>query len=122
MEIQTKTVPKRERIPVSEVPKYNKPLVGRMKFYYKNPIADAYFSYLLAFGARGGADVGEAFYAVRNVGQYDVEGWVREFTKLANLVEKDAEISLSREHIITAREKFLRVYYLNRVALFNLSQ
>lgn len=56
-----------------EVPKYNKPLVGRMKFYYKNPIADAYFSYLLAFGARGGADVGEAFAAVSNVGQYDTQ-------------------------------------------------
>ncbi|WP_114749837.1 alpha/beta hydrolase [Pleomorphovibrio marinus] len=104
-----------------EVPKHNKPLVGRMKFYYKNPIADGYFSYLLAFGARGGADVGEAFAAVSNVGQYDTEAWVRELTKMANLVEKEAHKSLSRGHTITARDTFLRVYYLNRAALLNLS-
>lgn len=103
------------------VPKHNKPLVGRMKFYYKNPIADAYFSYLLAFGARGGADIGEAFAAVSNVNQYDTEAWVRELTKVADLAEKDAERSFSRGHLITARETFLRVYYLNRAALFNLS-
>ncbi|MGY6742783.1 MAG: alpha/beta hydrolase family protein [Cecembia sp.] len=103
------------------VPKHNKPLVGRMKFYYKNPIVDAYFSYLLAFGARGGADVGEAFAAVSNVSQYDTEAWVRELTKVADLAEKDAERSFSRGHFITARETFLRVYYLNRAALFNLS-
>ncbi len=42
----TKSRPEPRHIP--EVPKYNKPLVGRMKFYYKNPIVDAYFSYLLA--------------------------------------------------------------------------
>jgi pimeloyl-ACP methyl ester carboxylesterase len=104
-----------------EVPKYNKPLVGRMKFYYKNPIVDGYFSYLLAFGARGGADVAEAYYAVRNVSQFDTEGWVRELTKLAGLIEKEADISLSKGHEITARERYLRVYYLNRAALFNLS-
>lgn len=104
-----------------KVPKYNKPLVGRMKFYYKNPIVDAYFSYLLAFGARGGVDIGEAFAAVSNVGQYDTEAWVRELTKTANLAETDALISYSRGHLISARETFLRVYYLNRAALFNLS-
>lgn len=109
------------KLPQYSVPKYNKPLVGRMKFYYKNPIADAYFSYLLAFGARGGADIGEAFYAVRNVGQYDTQAWVRELTKLAGIIEREAEISLAHGHTITAREKFLRAYYLNRAALMNLS-
>jgi pimeloyl-ACP methyl ester carboxylesterase len=104
-----------------KVSKDNKPLVGRMRFYYKNPIVDAYFSYLLAFGARGGADVGEAFAAVRNVGQYDTQAWVRELTKIADLLEIQAQKSLSLGHTITARETFLRVYYLNRAALLNLS-
>lgn len=108
-------------VPAKEVTKNNKPLVGRMKFYYKNPISDAYFSYLLAFGARGGADIGEAFSAVNKVGQYDAEGWVNGLTKLAALVEKEAEKSLAAGHTITARETFLRAYYLYRAALFNLS-
>lgn len=121
MVAQTETKTLRDDIPVNEIPKYNKPLVGRMKFYYKNPIVDAYFSYLLAFGSRGGADVAEAYYAVRNVSQFDTEGWVRELTKLAGLIEKEADISLAQGHRITARERYLRVYYLNRAALFNLS-
>lgn len=107
--------------PSVEVPKYNKPLIGRMKFYFKNPIADGYFSYLLAFGARGGADVAEAFYAVRHLNQFDTEGWVRELTNLAKLIEHEADVSLAKGHRITARERYLRVYYLNRAALFNLS-
>ena len=60
-----------------------------MKFYYKNPIADAYFSYLLAFGARGGTDVGEAFYSVaRSDGLIMLEmipsgGWFPNESKLS---------------------------------------
>ncbi|PPS44103.1 S9 family peptidase [Chroococcidiopsis sp. TS-821] len=99
----------------------NMPLVGKLKFYFKNPIVDGYFSYVLAFGARGGADVGEAFFAASRIRQYDTESWVREFTSLAKRVAEQAEQAQAVGHYITARETFLRASYLNRAALMSLS-
>jgi len=112
---------KGNNIPKYEVPKYNKPLVGRMKFYYKNPIADAYFSYLLAFGARGGADVGEAFYSVLDVGQYDTASWVKNMSAMSQRLEKTADNCFEKKHYISARDAYLRAYFFARAALFSLS-
>ncbi len=98
-----------------------RPLVGKLKFRFNNPIIDAYFSYVLAFGSRGGADVGEAFYAASRIRQYDTEAWVDEFAALASRVAKEATRSIEKGHLITAREGFLRASYLNRAALMSLS-
>lgn len=99
----------------------NKPLVGRLRFRFKNPIVDAYFSYALGFGQRGGADIGEVFYAASQIRQYDTESWVRAFTGIAEQVVRQADEALARGHRITARETLLRAAYLDRVALYVLS-
>lgn len=101
--------------------KDTKPLVGKLKFRFNNPIIDAYFSYVLAFGSRGGGDVGEVFYAASRIKQYDTESWVSEFSALASRVATEATQSLHNGHLITAREGFLRASYLNRAALMALS-
>lgn len=99
----------------------NKPLVGQLQFRFKNPIVDAYFSYVLAFGQRGGADVGEAFYAASQIRQYDTESWVRAFTEMAARVGAQAEDALERGHHVTARQTLLRASALDRAALMALS-
>lgn len=99
----------------------NKPLVGKLRFRFKNPIVDAYFSYALGFGQRGGADIGEVFYAASQIRQYDTESWVRAFTGVAERVARQADEALARGHMITARETLLRAAYLDRVALYVLS-
>jgi pimeloyl-ACP methyl ester carboxylesterase len=99
----------------------NKPLVGKLRFHFKNPIVDAYFSYVLGFGQRGGADVGEAFFAASQIKQYDTESWVSAFTSLAARVAEQAERQLAAGHTISARESLLRASYFDRAALMSLS-
>lgn len=99
----------------------NKPLVGKLKFYFKNPVVDAYFSYVLGFGQRGGADVGEAYFAASQIKQFDTDSWVSTFTALAARVADQAERQLASGHTISARESFLRASYLDRSALMSLS-
>ncbi|MCC5929396.1 MAG: alpha/beta hydrolase [Cyclobacteriaceae bacterium] len=99
----------------------NQPLVGRMKFYYKNPIVDSYFANVLAFGTRGGADLGEAYAAAGHVSQYDTEAWVREFTNMGEKVAAMADEAMAKGHLVTARDRYLRAYALERAALFQLS-
>lgn len=99
----------------------NKPLVGRMRFFFKNPIVDAYFSYVLAFGARGGADVGEAFFTASRISQYKPETWVRAFTEMAERLAPIAEQAMERGHRMTARQTWLRASFFDRAALMSLS-
>ncbi len=40
-----------------------KPMVGRLRFQFKNPVLGGYFSYVLAFASRGVGDIGEIFTA-----------------------------------------------------------
>lgn len=103
-----------------EQPK-NKPLVGRMRFFFKNPIVDAYFSYVLAFGARGGGDVGEAYFAASRIRQYKPETWVQAFTEMAERLVPIAERAMERGHRVSARETWLRASFLDRAALMSLS-
>ena len=99
----------------------NKPLVGRMKFYFKNPIVDAYFAAVLAYSTRGGADLGEVYAAAGRISQYDTEAWVREFTQMGDKVAAMADQALAKGHLVTARDRYLRAFAHERAALFQLS-
>jgi pimeloyl-ACP methyl ester carboxylesterase len=99
----------------------NQPLVGRMRFFFKNPIVDAYFAGVLAYGTRGGVDLGEAYAAAGRISQYDTEAWVREFTGIGARVAAMADEALAKGHIITARDRYLRAFAHERAALFQLS-
>ncbi|TVQ85922.1 MAG: alpha/beta hydrolase [Bacteroidetes bacterium] len=99
----------------------NKPLVGRMKFYFKNPIVDAYFAGVLAYSTRGGADLGEVYAAAGRISQYDTEAWVREFVGMGDKVAAMADDALAKGHLVTARDRYLRAFAHERAALFQLS-
>lgn len=99
----------------------NKPLVGRMKFFFKNPIVDAYFAGVLAYSTRGGADLGEVYAAAGRISQYDTEAWVREFTSIGDKVAAMADEALAKGHLVTARDRYLRAFAHERAALFQLS-
>ena len=99
----------------------NKPLVGRMKFYFKNPIVDAYFAGILAYSTRGGADLGEVYAAAGRIAQYDTEAWVKEFTDMGNMLASMADEALAKGHLVTARDRYLRAFAHERAALFQLS-
>nr|WPA94130.1 esterase [uncultured organism] len=97
------------------------PLVGRMKFFFKNPIVDAYFAGVLAYSTRGGADLGEVYAAAGRISQYDTEAWVSEFTNMGDKVAAMADEALAKGHLVTARDRYLRAFALERAALFQLS-
>ncbi len=99
----------------------NKPLVGRMKFFFKNPIVDGYFAGVLAYSTRGGADLGEVYAAAGRISQYDTESWVREFAAIGDKVAAMADEALAKGHLITARDRYLRAFAHERAALFQLS-
>jgi pimeloyl-ACP methyl ester carboxylesterase len=99
----------------------NQPLVGRMKFFYKNPIVDAYFAGVLAYSTRGGADMAEVYAAAGRISQFDTEAWVREFSGMGERVAAMADESLARGHLITARDRYMRAFAHDRTALFQLS-
>lgn len=99
----------------------NLPMVGRMKFYFKNPIVDAYFAGVLAYSTRGGADLGEVYAAAGRISQYDTEAWVREFAGMGDKVAAMADDALAKGHLVTARDRYLRAFALERAALFQLS-
>lgn len=98
-----------------------KPMVGRLRFHFRNPVIGGYFSYVLAFASRIGGDMGEVFVAASQIRERDPESWVRAFTQLAGHVADLAEAALAGGHRISARQAFLRASMYDRVALFMLS-
>lgn len=98
-----------------------KPMVGRLRFQFKNPILGGYFSYVLAFASRGVGDIGEIFTAAAEIRERDPESWVQAFTRLAQLVAERADAAMEQEQWISARENALRASLYDRVALMSLS-
>jgi pimeloyl-ACP methyl ester carboxylesterase len=98
-----------------------KPMVGRLRFHFKNPVIGGYFSYVLAFASRVGGDVGAVFQAASQIRERDAESWVSAFTQLAERVSQLADSALAQGHRLSARQHYLHASIYDRAALFMLS-
>ena len=90
-------------------------------YHFKNPAMDFFFQWVLGMSTNGGSTVGECFSAASKIREGDTESWARNWDKLGSDVQKRAENSLKNNHIISARESFLRAYTYYRASVLFLS-
>lgn len=64
----------------------------------------------------GGASIGESLAVAARMSDESAEQWVAEFAKLAVRQEQDAQTRLTKRHIISAREQFLKACNSYRAA------
>ena len=80
---------------------------------FENQDMDYWFQAMLGTESTGGAATGEMFYAASQIEDGNFASWNKEFSELAGRVAARAEISLARNHAVSARQGFLRAsnYY-----------
>ena len=87
---------------------------------------DETFSYELlrtvAHAPYGGSDLGECLSTAYRIGEGDLEGWYREWSRTAERVRRLAEDSLAAGREVSAREAFLRASNYYRCAEFFLHE
>jgi pimeloyl-ACP methyl ester carboxylesterase len=99
----------------------NKPMLGTMRFHFKNPVFDGFFSYVLAFGGRVNGEIAEPFAAARGINPRRPETWVDEFDTLGARVGAIADEAMARGHRISARDAYQRASTYHRWSLACLS-
>ena len=75
---------------------------------FKDPETDWAFNRTLEFMSEKAAEIGECLYAARRIDEKDGDSWISEWAALAERVEALGDESLRDQHIISAREAFLR--------------
>jgi len=80
------------------------------------------FHWGMGYTLNGGGTPGEFFYAINQIEQDgDPAAWEREFEALAQRVETRADAIMARNHIVSAREAYMRaaVYYRSILGTLN---
>ncbi len=83
---------------------------------FKDFETDWLFKRSLEYMIVKGAEIGECLSAIQNIDETDGESWMREWAALAERVEKQAHQSLAGNHLVSAREAFLRATTYYRLA------
>lgn len=95
-------------------------LPTRQKFYFDGPLTDFGFLHSLAVHGFKGSEIGEVYDAAAKVTEGDPESWVTAWTKLAQKIEQSAREREADEHLVSAREDYLRAVTYYRNATFAL--
>jgi alpha-beta hydrolase superfamily lysophospholipase len=91
------------------------------KIYFEDQDLDLYLqAFPLNHLGYGGAAAGEIFYAASRINEKDLESWVAEWGTLATRLEAQAAKALQRNHIVSAREAYLRAFTYRRTATLGL--
>ena len=91
------------------------------KIYFKDQDLDLYLqAFPLNHLSYGGAAAGEVFYAASRIDEKDLESWVEEWSSLATRLEAEAATALERNHVVSARETYLRAFTYRRTATLGL--
>lgn len=91
---------------------------SRKKLHFNHKDVDYYFSWILGRQVYDGADPGECFEAAARIVDGDPESWQREWPKLAERVERQAENALKLGNREQARQGYLRACTYYRAPLF----
>ena len=89
---------------------------------FKNHEAEWVVNRTLTFMNEKAAEIGECLYTAKRIAERDetdVEIWIEEWAKLASRIEKDAIEALEVDHLISARELFLRASNYYRTAEYS---
>jgi hypothetical protein len=91
------------------------------KIYFKDQDLDLYLqAFPLNHLSYGGAAAGEVFYAASRIREKDPESWVAEWSSVAARLEAEATKALERDHVLSARESFLRAFTYRRTVTLGL--
>jgi len=90
---------------------------GTLRFHiFKDHELDWIFQRTLVSIVEHGAEIGECLYIASRIDEKDGESWIREWSALGERVEQQGEESLAGNHIVSARESFLRASTYYRAA------
>jgi hypothetical protein len=81
-----------------------------VKYHFRSPGFEFVFQWILGMQTHGASEVGESFFAASQIKDGDPASWVTAWRALAARVEQRAASSLEREHVVSAREAYLRAY------------
>lgn len=89
-----------------------------MKVTFKEPAFSFELLRAVGYTPYGGADIGECLATAERINERDLESWHREWFRTADRIHTIAEAALSKQHLISAREAFLRASNYYRTAEF----
>src|SRR5512146_3441854 len=83
------------------------------RLYFKANDMDFVFQWLMGSAVHGGAAIGESYRAASCIRDGDPQSWAREWTALAQRVQRRAAQAVQAGHVVSGREAYLRgaVYY-----------
>ena len=89
-----------------------------MKIYFRDQNFSFEFLRLLGEAVHGGADINECFVTASRIKEGDFESWHQEWNRTAERIHQIAENCLAHNHMVSAREAFLRASNYYRCAEF----
>ena len=89
-----------------------------MKLQFKEQSFSFELLRTVGYAPYGGADVGECLATAARITEGDLESWYREWGRTADRTRMIAEEALAKQHVISAREAFLRASNYYRTAEF----
>ncbi|MGI6084740.1 MAG: alpha/beta hydrolase family protein [Acetivibrionales bacterium] len=87
----------------------------RIKF--EDTAMDFAFQWMLGSIRNGCGEIGEMFYTAAQIEDHNPDSWAAEWPKMAERVERRAETAESGNHLVSAREYYLRAACYYRAAL-----
>lgn len=90
------------------------------KARFEDNSMDFAFQWILGAIRNGGGDIGEMFYTVAQIEDYNPDSWALEWPKIAERVERRAKTAESGNHLVSARDFYLKAACYYRAALTTL--
>src|SRR6516225_4497212 len=89
-----------------------------MKLTFKDQTFSFELLRAVGYAPYSGADIGECLATAERITEGDLESWHREWLRTADRIRTIAEEALAKQHLISAREAFLRASNYYRTAEF----
>jgi pimeloyl-ACP methyl ester carboxylesterase len=89
-----------------------------MKLTFKDQTFSFELLRVIGYAPYSGADVGECLATAERIKEGDFESWHREWLRTAERIRAIAEVALAKQHLVSARQAFLRASSYYRTAEF----
>jgi dienelactone hydrolase len=89
---------------------------SNVHYHFKSQGFEFVFQWILGMQTHSASEVGESFFAASQITDGDPASWVTAWRELAERVEQRAAASLAGNHLVSAREAYLRAYTYYRAA------
>jgi len=83
---------------------------------FKDNETDWVFGRTLQYMSVGAAQIGECLYAASKIDEKNPDSWIKEWSRIAEIVEKHGDESLSKGHQVSAKYSYLRASNYYRTA------